>query len=155
MIIGYSYKAQVTESQIKEAEKFFPIIEEVYGISGTINEIGTSYFILNVTFPLNPFDETPKTRKIIITNSTKISEQIPKDYAAFQKELEEYQITGGIPENETGQLFPAPVTFTERALAFSELGVGDSVSVSSDQNIKSEKEFEGTAVIRLTFNKVP
>lgn len=156
LILGYGYKVK----DCKEAEKLFPKIEELYSVSGTIQDIGSSHFTLAVTFPLNPFEDISKVRKVVVTNSTKIAEQKPKDYATFQQEIEEYQRKYGLQPDKIHngsqeELPPAPMPFTEKILDFSDLNVGDSVIVNSDKNIKFLEAFEGIVVIRQIFEKIP
>ena len=111
--------------QKKIAEVFPPLPEpeEVFSVSGTINEIKGKTIVLNIVYPSsNPF-EKPKTetKNVQVTDTTKIVKRI---------------------EEAT----PQPKPFREVPLSFSELKKGDSIIADSGENIKGKSVFAATKI---------
>lgn len=111
--------------QKKIAEVFPPLPEpeEVFSVSGTIDEIKDKTIVLKVVYPSsNPF-EKPKTeiKNVQVADTTKIVKRVE-------------------------EAVPQPKPFKEAPLSFSELKKGDSIIAEAGENIKGKSAFSATKI---------
>lgn len=137
------------EQKIEKAKKFFPSIPDIRSVSGTIEEVKDGSFILKTSFSMNPFEDLPEKREVVVTSSTKIVRITQKDQKTFQKEVEASQKSfksGNKPGKQTEPVsFPMP--FIEKEITLQDLKVGDQVSVGAGENIKEKVKFEAVRVV--------
>lgn len=123
-------KIRIIEERVKE---FFPAIEDIRAISGSVRERKGDALIIETSLPPNPFEEWPRERTVVITDKTKIVKQISKNPAMMQKEIEE----GISPLN----------LFFEETVLFEDIMIGSYVSVEATENIKTKIRFEAVNII--------
>ena len=140
-------------AQIERAKQFFPQISDVRAISGTVTEIRGNLLVLKADPLMNPFDEAPETRIVMITDATTIIKQISKDPDKFQRELEAYQ--SKLTETPSEDFTPLPSPFTEETLLLSDIAVGNRVSVEAAENIKTAEQFTAVRIVLQESFAIP
>jgi len=113
------------------------IAKEIYGISGTIESIGSNALVVNALILLEDPTKTPITQKVNVsvdndTNIVKLEFPDPKT----------------IPAGSTKPILPK-----ETALKFSDLKIGDKVDIQAKENI-SEKIKNNTSFTASVINVV-
>ncbi len=142
-----SYQAGWEAAKKRLAESgFAPMMTdlEIKTISGEIKEIKGSKISLTIR-PLEPLaDPELDNRVITIDNQTKIYQLVQKDTAEYQKEMAEFnkkmQEQMAKPGTATQPLLP-PDYFTKKLIQLTDLKVGQQVSATAAQDIKTVKEF--------------
>jgi len=131
-------KAEIEEKYQTKIEEIFPSMpesEEIFSVSGKIEEIKEKTLVLEETiYPANPFEEPEKRKwQVKITDSTELVKRVEKTSEEIAKEM-------GITEEPI-------LPFKEVEIEFSELKVGQEVMVESEENIKGKTEFEAKKII--------
>ncbi len=134
-------------SQLEKAKKIFPPILEMRSVSGTIKKINKNTVTIESSPPLNPFEEFPLVRDVLITENTKIVKQEQKNSAEFQKEIEAYQkkISEQAQANLSIPILPLP--FIEKEIKIDGIKEGNIILVEADENIKAMTSFKATKII--------
>jgi len=100
-------------------EKLLP--DELYGISGTITEIGKNYIKIDAIILLNDGNQTVQSRKAIADENTIITKLTFPEIA---------------PEDRDKPIIP-----TEIEVKLSDLNKGNKVDITTKENIRTLKEF--------------
>lgn len=142
-----SAQVQKLRQQIERAKTFFPAISaDVRHISGTVKEVRGKTIVVEI-LPINPFDESPRTRTITIGNETKILRNETKDTAVFQGEIAEFQKAIQSQKSGPGAApISPPRPFREVSAAFSDIHAGQMISVTAQENIRDKESFTATTV---------
>ena len=132
-------KAEIEEKYQKKIEEIFPPMpemEEIFSVSGKIEEIKEKTLVLEETiYPANPFEEPEKRKwQVKITDSTELVKRVEKTPEEIAKE-----------EEVLGE--PPPLFFKELGIGFSELKVGQEIIAESEENIKGKNEFDAKKII--------
>lgn len=151
---GYLEGQRETEATYQEkiAEMFpsLPEPEEIFSVSGIIDEIKDKVIVLKVESVVsNPF-EKPKTetKRIQVNDNTEFVKEVEKTPEEIQRDEE--QFSKALKENpETDIMHPMP--FKEVSIFFSELKKGDRINIEAEENIKNKIEFSAKKII-LTFD---
>ena len=131
----------LSKEQVDKLKKLFPPIPEMRSVSGTVKKIDGKTITLEIAESPNPFDEWPTSRKVIVSDSTKIVKVTQKDPKEFQKEMEAYS-SGTIANPTNPASLRNPPSFTkEEVIKLTDIKVGDVITVEADHNIKSETQF--------------
>lgn len=149
---GKSYQDgwNAAQEKLEQSGILRPEPAEIFSLSGTITNIsGNTISIKADPVVVNPLAEpAPESRKIVITPNTKIIKQSPRSPEELNAEQEKYR--SEITNLEPDAAPPTPPSpFTEEELEITDLKVGDNISVTSEENIKSSSQFEAIE-IRLT-----
>jgi hypothetical protein len=150
LVDKYESEIATLQSQIERAKKFFPSSPEIRVLSGAIQEIKNNTIFLKSGASLNPFEELPEVREVIVTENTKIIRQKPKDSELLQKETADYQkaFEKAQKESSATTIFPTPpMPFTEEEIKIADLKVGDQITVEANENIKTKTSFEASRII--------
>jgi hypothetical protein len=130
--------------QIERAKSFFPVIDEMFSVTGTITGIGNNIINIDTFQSPNPFEDIPTKREIKISSSTKLIRQEQKDPQEFQKEMEKYQ---KILQENPNDLPKLPQYFDEVNIRITDLKAGDVITVTSETDIKTQASFNAEKVI--------
>ena len=131
------------EAKIEKVKKFFPSVSDMRSVSGTVETIKENSLIIKTSPSMNPFEDLPEKREVVVTSATKIVRIMQKDSKVFQKEMEAIQKP--IKPGEPVQMPSMP--FTEKAISLKDLKVGDQVSAEAGENIKEKVRFEATRIV--------
>jgi|GEM_PF-1043581 len=134
---------------------------EVRAVSGEITAIEGDKITLKIR-PLEPLaDPSLDTRTITVDSNTKITSMVPKDQKEFATEMEAYSKkmsaninvvpnTTKIGSTSTPAVPSAPITppesFTKTTISVSDLQVGQTINVTTGNDIKNNKEFSATEI---------
>jgi len=132
--------------KLVEESSVGPMIQsmgEVRAVTGTITSVSGSRIALRVQ-SVNPFeDQNLLNRAITITSDTKIVKLSQKDPIKFQSEMNAFLKASQSASNPS--LTP-PAPYTSTSITGADLKVGDTISVTAGDNIKSSKEFSATEI---------
>lgn len=145
---GYSVGFEAAK-KIVEGSNLVPILntnEDVKSISGTVIAVKGNILTLDSNFITSPFDEVaPKIRTIIMSSSTRIVLVKQKDKDLADKEMEDFLRMRQLAQSSSSihlKNMPYPTQqYIENSIDFSDISIGDSITVTSAQNIKTRKEF--------------
>lgn len=115
---------------------------EIFTISGTITSINENKITLKANpTVINPLaEQAPEIRTITVTSETKIMKLNPKTPEEITKESEEFRkAMTALKPGATPPTPPSP--YEEDEIEITDLKVGDTVSVTSEANIKMAAEF--------------
>ncbi len=152
---GDSQQLQHLREQVAEAKKLYPApMGDMRSISGKITAVNGSRITLN-RMSANPFDDSPKTRTVIVGPDTKIIRLVPTDPKVLQQE------EAAVREQQSGLIykgtstafatpFPLPMPLTEQTISRGELHAGDTIIVYAAANIRNSTSFTATR-IQLTI----
>ena len=145
-------------SQIEKAKRFFPPEQSAINtLSGTIKTVSGRSIALDVNLP-NPFQDVPLLRTVRITDKTTIIKFEQKDPAIFRTESLEFQRkTVKLPTGpgSSVQLVP-PSPFREKPGALADLKIGQSVSVTANEDIAAKESFDAASInIIITARPAP
>jgi hypothetical protein len=73
---GFSSGEDSSQEKIEKLLSIFPPTPEVLEISGSVKEVGDSYFVLESQKIGNPIEEFPTTRKVLVNLETTIQQYI-------------------------------------------------------------------------------
>lgn len=137
-------------SQIEQAKNFFPpLSEDVRSIFGTVKEARGDTVMVEITL-MNPFDESPQTRTVKITDETKIVRSERKDPVAYQREIAEFQKNiEAQPDKSPGARLTPPNEFSQEPAKISDIAVGQQISIAADENIRDKESFTAKTIIIL------
>ncbi len=145
------------EAKIEKAKKFFPSIPDMRSVFGTVEMVKENVLVIKSSPSINPFEDLPEKREVVVTSTTKIIRMTQKDPKVFQREIEAIQKeqsgrkAGEIP---SPALFPNP--FIEKEVSLKDLRAGDQVSVEAGENIKEKTRFEAVrVVVQEAFGGIP
>lgn len=144
-IVGPSPEVTKLRAQVEEAKKLFPPLpEDIRSVSGTVKEISGDLISIE-TFSANPFDETPRMRSITADSGTEITRNQPKDSAAYQRELDQYQKS--FQSAKPGSNLPVPPNpFREVSIDISDIKVGDQIVALANENIRDRMSFKAKSI---------
>ena len=131
------------EAKIEKAKKLFPSMPDMRSVSGTIETIKENSLTIKTPPSMNPFEDLPEKREVIVTSATKIIRLVQKDPKVFQKEMEAIQK----PMKPGEPVQPPPTPFIEKAISLKDLKVGDQVSAEAGENIKEKARFDATRIV--------
>lgn len=137
-----NYK-EVQKTRLEGTGMFMPEGTEVKQLSGTIKSINDKTITIALSYPKDLFsDPSLDERNITVDEKTTIALLVEKDRAVFQKELEEYQnqIRSGKSD------IPPPQIFDKKSGDFSLIKVGQTVNVTTTENVKNSKSFMATTI---------
>lgn len=147
------------EQKIELAKKFLPSISDMRALTGVIEEVKGNALVIQSVASINPFEDLPKTREVLVTGATKIVRVEQKDRGVFQKEMEVFQKEMAKARKEQkgqGSRVPAkitpPVPFIEKSISLNDLKIADRVFVEAGENIKEKTIFTAT---RIRLNVAP
>lgn len=132
------------EARLESAKQYFPEESDVRSFSGTVQGIGENSISVEISSWLNPLEDLPRMREIIVTPRTDVVRLIEKDPSLFEQELRVYQQQ--LEDGATADILPDPEPVTETLSSFEDIEVGDTVTFEAEQNIKTEIRFE---VVRI------
>lgn len=141
------------QKKLERIAKIFPVVEDLYSLSGRVRETRGDILVLEGVVSPNPLEDIPAEREVIVTDKTSIARFEPKDQLAFQKELIEYQEKVRRAPSQSPP--PAPIAFVEKKLRLSDIKPGEQVNVEAQKNIKFETKFEALRINILVLPPLP
>lgn len=130
-------KKLVLESQMGG---IFHSPEDVRALAGTVTAVNGNSISIHAQ-SMNPFeDESLNNRTIIVASDTKITKITQKDSKIMQAEMDVFMKNMKASKNSTSSLTP-PEPFIRTSSTVTDIKVGDSINVTSLENIKNSKEF--------------
>lgn len=139
--IGYVPEKQKNDDLRAKVSKIFPGIPEMREFGATIKGVRANSIIVTIPPSPSPLDEYPLEREVIVTDTTKIILQTPMEMMAFQKIFAEFMTK---PYSATST---PPSPFTESALTFKDLKVGDGITIKTASDVKFLSRFEAATII--------
>lgn len=125
---------------------------DMRAVSGTVTLVNGNRITIH-TQSMDPFiDPALLDRTIIVSDDTNIISLSPKDQKVMQAEMEEFMKRVQSGESMT-QTVVAPEPFIRTNVSISDITVGDMISVTATENIKTAKEFTANE-IQITPNMV-
>lgn len=146
---------QAAKEKLEQSGILPPEPTEIFTVSGTITKISENTIFLKADpVVLNPLAEpAPENRVITVTQQTKFVKQTPKTPEEITKESENFR--KALAALEPGATPPTPpIPYNEEEIELTDIKAGDTISVTSDQNIKMTTTFEAKE-IRVTFTPTP
>lgn len=134
-----SYQAGygAARAKLEQSGLLRPEPAEIFSLTGTITKISSNTIFLKANqVVLDPLaDPAPESRTVIVSSTTKILKQTPKTPDELAAEQEKYrrELTNMEPD-AAAPLPPSPAT--EEEIKITDLKAGDSIVVTSDENIK-------------------
>jgi len=124
-------------------------------LTGRVTAVNGNVVTLAVSGALNPFEEVPATREVVVTDTTVIERQSRKDPATLQRETAAYQqeVAKARAEGVPPGTPPSPLTTAK--LALSDLKAGDAVLVEAGEDIQEKARFEATDIQVLVAPAAP
>lgn len=150
-----SYEAgwKAAQEKIEQSGLLRPEPAEIFTVTGTITAVSGS----KITLKSNPVianplaEQAPEERIITVTANAKIIKQTTKSPDEFAAELEKYRKDAA--DLAPGETPPAPPSaFVTEEIKLADLKIGDTVSATSDMNIKMSAEF---AAKEITISVAP
>lgn len=130
----FSVQNVALQKQITAVKKFFPSGSGMIAVNGTITDVsGNTITVRSHDLPRDPFEQLPTTRKVHITDTTKITVELVKTPAQLQSEA------------LTSQKAP-PVPFVVRSGTMSDLTVNALVNVQAASNIATSTDFDAVSI---------
>ncbi|MEK7568905.1 MAG: hypothetical protein AAB497_02230 [Patescibacteria group bacterium] len=121
------------------------IPDDVRTISGTVTAVEGNRITVQLQ-PMNLFEDPALDDRIaIVIADTKISKFSKKDPEAFQSEMEAFAKAMQSGKTAT-QGMPPPEPFTRAPADVASIVVGDTLSVTATENIKTMKEFSASEI---------
>ncbi|MFA5842006.1 MAG: hypothetical protein WC835_03560 [Candidatus Paceibacterota bacterium] len=152
-IIGYAGAGLQYSAQLDKVKKMFPAQPDIRSVSGTIAGISGNTITLKTVASINPFENSPDTREVTVTNGTKIIRSEPKTPEAFREEMSAYQKAlkktfpaPGATTTTAAKMPTSPMPFNEIAIQISDLKAGDMITVESGKDIKTAPDFEAVKI---------
>jgi hypothetical protein len=143
---GFNEGGKVTEA--KYVAGYLPLAEpeEINSFFGTITELTDDTITMEASLVTYLPREDPKTetKKITVTGETKFLRQFEGALEEWKRLQEEY-----FAAVEMGLDPVPPQPFETETIEFSDLAIGDRVSVGAEENIKDKDEFEASFVILI------
>ena len=135
------------QAQIEAAKKLFPSISDMRAVSGKVTQVGSNSLTIQTDVVTSPFDDVPSVREIVVGPNTKLTKQISKDPKGFRAEMAAYEAKAANikPGSVNAPLVP-PSSFSEEEIKLSDIKVGDRITASADENIKTAAKFTALAV---------
>ena len=132
-----------------------PQMMEVTRLFGLIKSINGQTLTVVVQAPRDLFgDPALDERNVTIDSNTKITLLTQKDSAVFKREMDEFQ--SRMNAQKPGAVFSAtpseladrvaPEFFDKKIVDISELKVGQTISITTAENVKDQKSFVATAI---------
>lgn len=135
------------QAKLEEVKKLFPAIPDSSFVEGKVKSVNGNEVTLD-TPGRHPFDESPTTRKIQITSSTKIVKNEIKSSEVYKNDIDAYNKKLSTWKPGSSSLPPTPPTnFTEKEISVSEIKEGMEVSVEADSLIRMVESFEATKIV--------
>ena len=135
---GYQSGFSAAQDSLARNTGNVPTPSDVRTVIGTVTAISGTKFTLSVTQPASGTDQSLSTRTVSIDASTTVMRVALKDPATYRAEVSAYAAK---QQGQTGSVGMPPANFTIVGARFSDIKVGDPVSVLSIANIKSLKYF--------------
>jgi hypothetical protein len=139
-------KDQKMQNSLEEVRKTFPQLPDSNSITGQVESVNDNVIKLS-TPALNPFDESPSVRKVVVTKSTKIIKSESKSAETIKKEQADYQ--KNISVWKPGSSEPAPLppaNFVKKEIFISDIKNGDRLIVEAVDSIRMVEEFTATSI---------
>ncbi len=122
---------------------------EVKTLSGIVEKVQGS----NVSIKINPLEPLANpaldSRIVTVTSATKVTRMTPRDPKEVQKEMEVFMKSmQTLPKAGTPMTTPVmpPSHSAKQDAAFADIKVGDSIMVTTAENIRDSKEFTAMKV---------
>ena len=145
-------RKEIEEKYQTKIEELFPSEpepEEIFSVSGEIKEVKDKILTLETTFyPVNPLEESKTEIKTVeITEATELVKQVQKSPEELEIEEEAFRET--MEENPEAEI-SSPLPYEEFTISFSDLKVGDKITVEAEENIKEKTEFTAKKIVLWT-----
>lgn len=116
--------------------------QDIRVLFGTVKAIKGSNFTLHTqTYQNDPLVD----RNVSVTTGTKVIKIIQKDEATMQSEMTEYERIASEAKKLQRLVLPFDM-FAHSSASASEIAVGDTVTVTAEENINTKKEFTATSI---------
>lgn len=134
-------------AKLEEVKKMFPQMPDTNLISGQVKAVGDDTLTLS-TPRTNPFDESPVSRQVVVTEDTKIIKNVNKSAAEMKKEQEAYQkkMSEWKPGGTSTPPTP-PMPFVEETISLSDIKENDQISVEAATQIRMSEKFEAVKIM--------
>lgn len=114
---------------------FFKTPEDVRSLSGKVTSVNGDRLVMHLS-SVNPFDDASLSdRTVIITADTKIVTFVARDPKVYQEDLAKYRAQ----VSTKGAIPPQP--YTQVSSDISAIKIGDSLVVTTSENVKTMGEF--------------
>lgn len=136
-------KLQVTVDRAKST--FPPIPEDVRSISGIVREVHTDSIVIEADY-MNPFDESPRMRTVMIGGETKIVRSEQKDNMTIEREKKEFQKLVQSQKSGGVRDIVSLMLLREVSATISDIRPGQQVNIDADENIRYSLSFPATKI---------
>lgn len=149
--VGYQYgfnaaKAVVAKSNFGAAYVTPAVVNTMVG---TVTDVGVNQLTLSYR-SLDPFADSSLDERIVrVDSSTVILKPVAKDQKLFEAEVAAFTLATQHPTSTrpaSGKAVQIPTAYTLTQVSFADIAEGDAVTVTSDENIKSAKEFSAKEI---------
>ena len=149
-------RQQQNEVQLQEAETIAPKTElpaiEVFTMSAQVREVRGASLLVDV-LNNDPANQALSTREVLVTNDTVIMRRALKDSQIHEREMTAYrnliaelkaqaEATGIQPEEWP----PVPANFTETAITFNQIVVGNRVWIITNEDTRTAERFTAKSI---------
>ena len=113
-------------------------------IQAQVIEIKKDYLLVKVLHPFDPLNYLfPEKVKVFVNEKTEILSQVPQDPEVLSRATYEYN--KAIKEGKIPPEFP-PLSI-EKEIPFSEIKIGETLKIFSDENIKNKEQFFAKKIV--------
>lgn len=126
--------------------------DDIRTISGTVTAINDSRITMHAQ-STDPFEDVSLAdRVVLVKDATKIVKISYKNVKVFQAEMDAFTKAVQTAESK-GETFTAspPEPFTRTSVDIASVAIGDTISVTAEENVKTMKEFTASEIQIQSF----
>lgn len=146
-LLGTSFSGSADRAKLEQVKKMFPTMPDSNSLLGEVKSVSGNVITLKALFR-SPFDESPEVKQATVTSNTKIVKKESKSADVLKQEQIDFtkKLSAWKPSSvEAMPILPLP--YTEKAIAISDLKVGDQISIEATTKIGMSAKFEAKKII--------
>jgi len=127
------------EKKIEEVKSYFSAPKEDSPViyDAVVKSVSDNLIVFSVPASLNPFDEWPVEREVIVSDKTKIVKRELKPASQYNEESVQFM------QNPSGE---APMPYIDKELKIEDIKEGMRASIEAFENIKTKTRFEAKTI---------
>ncbi len=145
-----NYKEEL-QARMTEIGIVPPPASEVFAVTGSIISVDGNVFLMKVSSPRDPFgDPTLDERTVTVDEKTTIEQTALRDYALYEKEMEEYR--SKLSKMKPGaaadpnKVLKEPLYYERKTGDITVLKAGQLITVTAVDNVRDKKSFSASTI---------
>jgi len=134
-------------AQISSLKERFPPSPAMRVVLGKVIKVEADSLTISMQqILINPFEDIPKTRKVLINSDTKVVALQKATQQEFLSEIEKYKesVAQNLASND---FIPPPVPFKEVPINLNDISLGKNVVIEAGKDVKTLPEFTAARII--------